>query len=140
MLILRSRKNKHIEKFSRKVILRFVFEALMIKEFSMDRVEIYTDGACSGNPGPGGWGAILIYKSIEKELSGNESHTTNNRMELTGPIKALETLKRPCEVVIYTDSAYCVRHLLIIGLTNGKRITGKLVKRHLLRIKICGSG
>ena len=72
----------------------------------MDKIEIYTDGACSGNPGPGGWGAILIYKGVEKELSGYESYTTNNRMELTGPIKALEALKRPCEIVIYTDSAY----------------------------------
>ncbi|WP_371368233.1 Ribonuclease HI [Sporomusa rhizae] len=72
----------------------------------MDKVEIYTDGACSGNPGPGGWGAILIYKGVEKELSGYESHTTNNRMELMGPIKALEALKRSCEIVFYTDSAY----------------------------------
>lgn len=69
-------------------------------------MEIYTDGACSGNPGPGGWGAILIYRGVEKEMSGFESHTTNNRMELMGPIQALSALKRPCEVVIYTDSAY----------------------------------
>ena len=72
----------------------------------MKQVEIYTDGACSGNPGPGGWGAILSYKDHERELSGYEENTTNNRMELTGPIKALETLKEPCKVSIFTDSAY----------------------------------
>lgn len=72
----------------------------------MKLVKIYTDGACSGNPGPGGWAAILSYKENEKELSGFEVDTTNNRMELTAPIKALEALKQPCKVVIYTDSAY----------------------------------
>ncbi len=72
----------------------------------MKTVEIYTDGACSGNPGPGGWAAILSYKGNEKELSGFESDTTNNRMELTAPIKALEALKQPCKVIIFTDSAY----------------------------------
>ena len=72
----------------------------------LKKIDIYTDGACSGNPGPGGWGAILSYNGIEKEISGYESQTTNNRMELTGPIKALEALKQPCEVMIYTDSAY----------------------------------
>jgi ribonuclease HI len=72
----------------------------------LKKVEIYTDGACSGNPGPGGWAAILSYKGYEKELSGSELETTNNRMELTAPIKALEALKEPCNVVIYTDSAY----------------------------------
>jgi len=69
-------------------------------------VEIYTDGACSGNPGPGGWGAILRYGATEKELSGGESPTTNNRMELMAAIIALETLKRPSEVAVYTDSQY----------------------------------
>jgi ribonuclease HI len=72
----------------------------------MKTVEIYTDGACSGNPGPGGWAAILIYKGTEKELSGFEADTTNNRMELYAPIKALEALKQPCKVIVYTDSAY----------------------------------
>ena len=66
----------------------------------------YTDGACSGNPGKGGWGAILIYNSIEKELSGFETETTNNRMELMAAIKALSALKEPCEVDLYSDSAY----------------------------------
>ena len=69
-------------------------------------VEIFTDGACSGNPGPGGYGAILRYKGREKEISGGEAHTTNNRMELTAVIKALEALKYPCHVSITTDSKY----------------------------------
>ena len=73
-----------------------------------DKVYIFTDGACSGNPGPGGWGAILRYKGMEKELSGYEEHTTNNRMELTGAIEALRLLKRPCEVILQTDSRYVV--------------------------------
>ena len=69
-------------------------------------VEIHTDGACSGNPGPGGWGAILRYATAEKELSGGESPTTNNRMEMMAAIVALETLKEPCAVALYTDSRY----------------------------------
>jgi ribonuclease HI len=71
-----------------------------------DRVTIYTDGACSGNPGPGGWAALLIFSGREKELSGGEAHTTNNRMELTAAIKGLEALTRPCAVDLYTDSQY----------------------------------
>jgi ribonuclease HI len=71
-----------------------------------DAVEVWTDGACSGNPGPGGWGAILSYKGKEKDLSGGEAMTTNNRMELMGAISALETLTRPCTVVLHTDSQY----------------------------------
>ncbi len=71
-----------------------------------DRVEVWTDGACSGNPGPGGWGAILIYNGREKELSGGEALTTNNRMELMAAISALEALKRSCAVDLHTDSQY----------------------------------
>ena len=71
-----------------------------------NRVIIYTDGACSGNPGPGGWGAILRYGDKEKEISGYEADTTNNRMELMAASMALESLKRPCEVDLYTDSEY----------------------------------
>jgi ribonuclease HI len=71
-----------------------------------DRVVIHTDGACSGNPGPGGWGAVLAYKGREKELSGGEAMTTNNRMELMAAISALESLTRPCTVDVYTDSQY----------------------------------
>ncbi len=69
-------------------------------------VNLFTDGACSGNPGPGGWGAILRYGSFEKELSGGEMDTTNNRMELTAVIKGLEALKEPCKVLLTTDSKY----------------------------------
>jgi len=69
-------------------------------------IEIYTDGACKGNPGVGGWGAILIYKDHIKEISGKENHTTNNIMELTAVIKGLETLKEQCHVVLTTDSNY----------------------------------
>ena len=70
------------------------------------RVIVHTDGACSGNPGPGGWGAILEFNGTRKELSGGEALTTNNRMELTGAIVALESLKRPCKVEMHVDSAY----------------------------------
>jgi ribonuclease HI len=72
----------------------------------LNKVEIYTDGACSGNPGPGGWGALLRFNGTEKELSGYEPETTNNRMELMAAIKALEALKRPCKIDFYTDSKY----------------------------------
>ena len=72
----------------------------------MKNVEIFTDGACSGNPGPGGWGAILRYIGHEKELSGGEVNTTNNRMELTAVISALQSLKEPCKVTLTTDSKY----------------------------------
>ena len=72
------------------------------------KVAVYTDGACSGNPGPGGWGAILSYKGKEKEISGGEKQTTNNRMELTAVISALECLKEPCEVDLYSDSKYVI--------------------------------
>ncbi|MDD6312801.1 MAG: ribonuclease HI [Firmicutes bacterium] len=74
----------------------------------MKKVNIYTDGACSGNPGPGGWGAVLVYNGIQKELSGGERETTNNRMELTAVITALEALKEPCEVELTSDSKYVV--------------------------------
>lgn len=74
----------------------------------MKEVDIYTDGACSGNPGKGGWGAILLYKGKEKVLSGFEDNTTNNRMELLAAIKGLEALKEKCRVKLYSDSAYLV--------------------------------
>ena len=73
---------------------------------SKGRIEIFTDGACSGNPGPGGWGAVMRFKGVEKELSGGEPATTNNRMELMAAIAALEALKRPSEVALTTDSTY----------------------------------
>jgi ribonuclease HI len=77
----------------------------------MKTVEIYTDGACSGNPGPGGWGVILRYNGTEKELSGGEAQTTNNRMELTGVIAALSALKEPCIVELHSDSKYVIEAL-----------------------------
>jgi ribonuclease HI len=80
----------------------------------MKTVTIYTDGACSGNPGPGGWGAILRYKETEKELSGGAANTTNNRMELTAVIEALALLKESCVVELYSDSKY-----VIDGLSKG---------------------
>ncbi len=78
----------------------------------MKEIILYTDGACSGNPGKGGWGAILFYNGIKKEISGGEENTTNNRMELTAVIKGLEALKEPCKVDIYSDSAYVVNAFL----------------------------
>ena len=80
----------------------------------MKTVTLYTDGACSGNPGPGGWGAILEYNGREKELSGGEENTTNNRMELTAVIEGLKALKEPCIVELYSDSKY-----VIDGLSKG---------------------
>ncbi len=74
----------------------------------MKHIDIYTDGACRGNPGPGGWGAILVYKGYEKELSGGDAQTTNNRMELTAVIEALSALKEPCEVKLTSDSKYVI--------------------------------
>ena len=79
----------------------------------MKEIKIYTDGACSGNPGVGGWGAVLIYKTSQKEISGAEKETTNNRMELTALIKAIETLKEPCIIKAFTDSKYvcdCIKN------------------------------
>ncbi len=75
---------------------------------SMPEVTIYTDGACSGNPGPGGWGAVLLWNDHQKELSGYEANTTNQRMELCAAVKALEALKRPCKVKLHSDSAYLI--------------------------------
>lgn len=74
----------------------------------MKKVTLYTDGACSGNPGPGGWGAVLLYGTAKKELSGGARETTNNRMEITAVIEGLKALKEPCEVEVYSDSAYTV--------------------------------
>lgn len=78
----------------------------------MEEVTIYTDGACSGNPGPGGWGAILMYNDNKKEISGGKKDTTNNVMELTAVIEALKLLKFPCKVNLYSDSAYVVNAFL----------------------------
>ncbi len=78
----------------------------------MEKVIIYTDGACSGNPGPGGWGAVLMYQQNKKEIAGGKKNTTNNVMELTAVIEALKLLKYPCKVELYSDSAYVVNAFL----------------------------
>ena len=82
----------------------------------MDKVIIYTDGACSGNPGPGGWGSILMMGENRKEISGGKKDTTNNVMELTAVIEALKLLKRPCKVDLYSDSSKCIFTKLDFGL------------------------
>jgi ribonuclease HI len=92
------------------------------------RVTIYTDGACKGNPGPGGWGAVLILGDSEKEMFGGESPTTNNRMELTAVIKALGALKRACSVDLYTDSQY-VRHGITAWIHHWKKNGWKTADR-----------
>jgi ribonuclease HI len=82
---------------------------VLMPEPKRKHIEIHTDGACSGNPGPGGWGAILRYNGSEKEISGGQASTTNNRMELMAAISALEALREPCDVDLYTDSQYVQR-------------------------------
>ena len=89
----------------------------------MKHVDIYTDGACRGNPGAGGWGAVLVYLSKERELSGGENPTTNNRMELTAAIRALEALREPCEVTLCTDSKYLC-DAVTLGWAEGWRARG----------------
>ncbi|MFV0626444.1 MAG: ribonuclease HI [Alphaproteobacteria bacterium] len=94
----------------------------------MKRIEIFTDGACSGNPGAGGWGALLRYKATERELSGYEEQTTNNRMELTAAIEALKALKEKCFITLYTDSKYVmdgVNEWMKNWKANGWRTTNK---------------
>ena len=98
----------------------------------MKTVTLYTDGACSGNPGPGGWGAILEYNGVEKELSGGENNTTNNRMELTAVIKGLEALKESCTVELYSDSKYVIDALERAGPSAGKSGAGQKPTRSLL--------
>ncbi len=93
------------------------------------RVEIYTDGACSGNPGAGGWAAILLYKTHEKAVSGGTPHTTNNRMELMAIIEALKLVKESCEITVYSDSAYVcnafLKHWIDNWQANGWKTTSK---------------
>lgn len=95
----------------------------------MDEVTIYTDGACSGNPGPGGWGSILMLGDVKKEISGGKKDTTNNVMELTAVIEALKLLKRPCKVNLYSDSAYVVnaflQHWIFGWMKNGWKNSNK---------------
>jgi ribonuclease HI len=91
-----------------------------VSDSNRPHVQIFTDGACSGNPGPGGWGAILRFGELEKELKGGERHTTNNRMELLAAISALEALKKPASIDLTTDSQY-VRHGITSWIHNWKR-------------------
>lgn len=94
----------------------------------MKKIQIFTDGACRGNPGPGGWGALMRYDGREKSLYGAEDNTTNNRMELTAAIQALEALKEPCEVVITTDSQY-VKNGITTWMLNWKKNGWKTANR-----------
>ena len=98
----------------------------------MKEVKIYTDGACSGNPGKGGWAAILVYGNNEKELVGGCEETTNNRMELSAVIEALKALKEPCEVYLTTDSKYVCDSITRVGYTIGKKTIGKKQTKSLL--------
>ena len=95
----------------------------------MKAIEIYTDGACSGNPGPGGWGVVLLYQGNKKELSGYQPETTNNRMELIAAIQGLAALREPCEVTLYSDSSYLInafeKHWLDNWQRNGWKTSSK---------------
>lgn len=95
----------------------------------MKKVMIYTDGACSGNPGPGGWGAVLLYNESRKEISGGETPSTNNRMEIMAAIAAMESLKEACEVDLYSDSAYLVNAFRQGWLENWQRNGWKTSKK-----------
>ena len=101
----------------------------------MEEVTIYTDGACSGNPGPGGWGAILMYKENKKEISGGKKDTTNNVMELTAVIEALKLLKYPCKVKLYSDSAYVVNAFLQNWVINWQKNSWKTADKKEVKNK-----
>lgn len=101
-------------------------------------VEIYTDGACRGNPGPGGWGALLRYENTDKELRGSDIETTNNRMELLAAISALEALSEPCKVKLTTDSVY-VKNGITQWIINWKKETGSLPTKKQSRMLNSGS-
>ena len=88
------------------LFIKIYIKQLVVTENKSTIVEIYTDGACKGNPGPGGWGALLDCQGVRRELRGGAAQTTNNRMELTAVIEALKALKRPCQVILHTDSQY----------------------------------
>ena len=116
-----------------------ICEILKIKEevvVSDKKIVLYTDGACSGNPGPGGWGAILMYNGKEKELTGGELNTTNNRMELMAVINGLEAIKTTCDVDIYSDSAYVVNAFLQDWVTKWKANGWKTTKGEVLNLDL----
>ena len=101
----------------------------------MEKVIIYTDGACSGNPGPGGWGAILMYNGNKKEISGAKNNTTNNVMELTAALEGLKMLKYPCEVELYSDSAYLVNGFSQGWIYNWKKNNWKTASKEPVKNK-----
>ena len=115
--VQRKAKKRYSEKQKKDAIFRHALIPVLPQqnEGNMKHIEIYTDGACSGNPGPGGWGAILRFRTgekvYEKEISGGEAGTTNNRMELTGLLEALRQLKEPCDIDLYSDSQYVINGL-----------------------------
>lgn len=107
----------------------------MIYEVGMKKIEIYTDGSCRKNPGPGGWGAILVFAGHEKELCGGEADTTNNRMELTAAIEALSALKEPCEVTLTSDSKYLTDGVTKAGSIRGRERAGREVPPRMYRMQ-----
>ena len=103
----------------------------------MKQVELYTDGACSGNPGPGGYGIVLRYKGIEKEFSGFADNTTNNRMEITAVVEGFKLLKEPCEVTVYSDSAYTLNAFLLGWIENWQQNNWKTAgKKPVLNVDL----
>ncbi len=103
----------------------------------MKQVELYTDGACSGNPGPGGYGIVLRYKGIEKEFSGFAENTTNNRMEITAVVEGFKLLKEPCEVTVYSDSAYTLNAFLLGWIENWQQNNWKTAgKKPVLNVDL----
>ena len=104
----------------------------------MKTVIIYTDGSCSGNPGPGGWAALLIYGSHKKECMGAEAETTNNRMELRAALEGLKLLKEPCQVKLHTDSAYLHNAFTQGWIKKWQKMVGEPQAKNLSRIRICG--
>ena len=100
-------------------------------------IAIFTDGACSGNPGKGGWGAVLLFQDNEKHLSGSEKLTTNNKMELKATIEALKSLKQPCKIKLYTDSKY-VKNGITEWIINWRKNGWKTASKRLFQTKSCG--
>ncbi len=121
-----------ISRLLRSSAKKITYDIIGCEVIIMKEVTIYTDGACSGNPGPGGWGAVMIYLSTEKELSGGKVRTTNNEMELTAVVEALSVLKEPCSVTLYSDSSYVVNAINQGWLPNWKKRGWKNSKKEVL--------
>lgn len=125
-----------IDVYIMKIICNYIQVGYYIfKVDIMKKVNIYTDGACSGNPGVGGWGAILIYNDMKKEISGFSSETTNNVMEISAAVEALETLKEPCQVELYSDSAYLVNAFNQNWIENWQKNGWKTSNKELVKNK-----